>query len=87
MSGGTDGRGENLGGNEERHGIRPELIEERRQEVHGLEGLATDRRRVVLVLKGGNDEEDKVHCESNHLHLLSSVKLIIDQERGKIVAH
>ena len=33
---------------------------------------------VVIEVEGGDDEKDEVHEEANHLHLLSSVELVVN---------
>lgn len=76
---GADLSREDFTGDEESHGVGAELVEERRQEVHGLECVDTGRAGVVLVVKSRNDEEEEAHEEANLLHHLSSVHLVVDQ--------
>lgn len=86
VSGRTDGRGEDLGGDEEGDRIGSELVEERRQEIHGLEGGNTLDRGVVLVVEGGNDKQDEVHEESQLHHVLATEQLVVDEEAGAVVS-
>lgn len=37
-------------------------------------------RGVVFEMEARDDEEDKVHQEADHLHLLPAVELVVDQE-------
>ena len=86
VGGGTDWGWVDLGGDEEGHAVGAELVEERRQEVHGLEGVNAVDGRVVVVVEGGNDEEDEAEQEANLLHPLAAVELVINQEGGQVVA-
>ncbi len=36
---------------------------------------------VVLELERRDNEEDEVHEESNHLHLLATIQLVVDEKR------
>ncbi len=36
--------------------------------------------------EGGNKEEDEVHQETNHLHLLTTVEFIVDQKGCRFVS-
>ena len=79
----TDGGWVDFGSNQESNGIGAELIEEGRQEVHGLEGLDVSGRCIVAEMESGDDEEDEVHEKADHLHLLASVELIVNEEGYK----
>ena len=35
---------------------------------------------VVFEVEGGDDEEDKVHEETNHLHTLAPIEFVVDEE-------
>lgn len=72
-----------LGSDEEGNGIGTKLVEEGRQEVHGLEGFDVSGLCVVFKMETGNDEKDKVHEEADHLHLLASVELVVNEEGYK----
>lgn len=80
VSCGADGRGEDLSRDEEGDGVGAELVEEGREEVHGLEGVDALDVGVVVVVEGWDDEEDEVHEEANLLHPLASVVLVVDEE-------
>jgi len=41
---------------------------------------------VVLVVEGGDDEEDEAHEETDLLHPFSAVKFVVDEERGEVVS-
>ena len=69
-----------LGSDEESNGIGAKLVEEGRQEVHGLEVFDVSGLCVVFEMKSGNDEKDKVHEEADHLHLLAPVELVVNEE-------
>lgn len=86
VGGGTDGSGENLTGDEEGDRVGAELVEEGRDEVHGLEAVDTGRARVVIVLEGGDDEHEEAHEEANLLHVLAAVHLVVNEERSKVVS-
>lgn len=81
----SDGGGENLTGNEESDGVGAELVEEGGQEVHGLESVDTLGAGVVLVLERGDDEHEEAHEETNLLHPLTAVELVVDEESGAVV--
>ena len=85
VGGGTDRGGEDLTGDQEGDGVGTELVEEGRQEVHGLEAVDTGGRGVVLVLEGGDDEHEEAHEETDLLHVLTTVHLVVDEERGEVV--
>jgi hypothetical protein len=61
------------------------LVEERRQEVHGLESVDTVGGAVVLVVESRNNKQDEVHQEPNLLHPFPTVELVVDQERSEVV--
>lgn len=86
VGGGTDGRGEDLAGDEEGDRVGAELVEEGRDEVHGLESVDAGRARVVVVLEGGDDEHEEAHKEANLLHVLAAVQLVVDEERSEVVS-
>ena len=62
-----------FGGNEEGNSVGTKLVEERGEEVHGLELFDMCRRCVVFVMEGRDDEEDEIHEEADHLHLFATV--------------
>lgn len=80
VRGGADGRGVDLGRHEEGDGVGAELVEERGEEVHGLEGFDASDARVVLVVERGHDEEDEIEQEPDLHHHLAAVQLVVDQE-------
>ena len=80
VGGGTDGCGEDLSGDKEGDGVGTELVEEGGEEVHGLESMDTHFAGIVRVVEGGDDKEDEIHQESNLLHHLAAVVLVVDQE-------
>ena len=80
MGGGTDGGRVDFGGNEEGHGVGTELVEKGGEEVHGLELFDMCVRCVVFVVEARDDEEDKVHQEAHHLHLLAAVELVVNEK-------
>jgi len=82
---GTDGSWEAFGGDQEGHAVGAELLEERGQEVHGLESLDTGDAGVELVVESRNNEEDEVHEETKLLHVLTANNLVVDEESGKVV--
>ena len=83
---GTHRRRENFGRDQESDGVGAELVEERRQEVHGLKGMHTGRGLVVAEVEGRDDEEDEAREETDLLHHLAAVELVVYQEGRKIVA-
>jgi hypothetical protein len=66
--------------------IGTELVEEGRDEVHGLELVDTLGAGVVSEVECWNGEADKASEETNDLHPLAAVEFVVDQERGEIVA-
>ena len=80
MRGGADGGWVHFGGDEEGGAVGAELVEEGGQEVHGLEGFDVRGGGVVCVVEGGDDEEDEVHEEAEHLHLFAAVEFVVDEE-------
>ena len=60
MSGGADRCREDLGSDKESDTVGAELVEERGQEVHGLETVDVLRRREVVQGEPGVNEEDEV---------------------------
>lgn len=81
----TDGGGEDLSGDQEGDTVGTELVEERGQEVHGLEGVNVLGLGVVVVLEAGNDEEDEAHHETDDLSPLATVELVIDGPHSAVV--
>lgn len=81
----ADSDGIDLGRGNEGDRVGTELVEERRQEIHGLELLDVFRRGVVIQLEAGNDEQNEIHEETQGLHVLATVQLVVDQETSKIV--
>lgn len=86
VGGRANGRGEDLGGDEEGNGVGSELVEERRQKVHGLEGTNTLDRGVVLVVERRNNKQDEVHEETQLHHVLATEELVVDEEGGEVVS-
>lgn len=76
----------NLGSDEEGDRVRTKLVEERAQEVHGLEGFDVCRARVELVVESGDDEKDEVHKETHHLHPFAAIEFVVDEERSQVIA-
>ena len=64
---------------EERNGVRPELVEEGREKIHGLEDSDSGRGRAIFVVECGNNEEDKIHEEADLHHIFSTIELVVDQ--------
>lgn len=85
VSRGTDRSGETFSGNQESNTVGTELVEERGQEVHGLESLDVLLGGVVFVVETGDNEENEAHQETDLLHPLTSVELVVDEERGEVV--
>lgn len=86
VGGGADGRGENLTSNEEGDGVGAKLVEEGGDKVHGLEAVDAGGGLVVVVLEGGDDKHEEAHEEADLLHHLAAVELVVDEERGEVVA-
>ena len=82
---GSDGHRVNLSGRKEGDTVGAELLEEGRQEVHGLELLDMGFRGVVFELSTRDDEEEKVHEEAESHHVLAAIKLVVDQETCEVV--
>lgn len=80
VGGGTNGGGEHLASNQEGDRVGTKLVEKGRDKVHGLEGVDAGRRRVVLVLEGGNDKHEEAHEEANLLHHLAAVELVVNKQ-------
>lgn len=80
MGGGTDGCGVYFCCDEEGYGIWAKLVEKGREKVHCLKTDDVFFAGEVFVSKCGNDEEDKVHCEADHLHIFAAVEFVIDEE-------
>ena len=80
VGGGADGRGVDFGRDQEGDGVGAELVEEGREKVHGLEADDVFLLGEVVVVKRRDHEQDKIHEEADHLHLLAPVELVIDQE-------
>lgn len=85
VSGTTDGSGEDLSGDQEGDTVGTELVEERGQEVHGLEGVNVLDLSVVVVLEARNDEEDEAHHETDDLTPLATVELVVNGPHGTVV--
>lgn len=83
---GTDGGRENLTSDEEGDRVGTELVEERGDEVHGLESVDAGGANVVFVVEGRDDKHEEAHQESNLLHHLAAVHLVVDEERGEVVS-
>ena len=77
---GADGGGVHLGSDEEGHGVGAELVEEGGEEVHGLEGVDVRGLEEEVVVEGGDDEEDEVGSEADHLHPFAAIELVIDEK-------
>jgi hypothetical protein len=67
-------------------GIGTKLVEEGRNEVHGLELVDTLDAGIVIVVERWNGEANEASEETNDLHPLAAVEFVVDQERGEIVA-
>ena len=81
MSGGANRCRINLSCNEECRAIGSELVEERREEVHGLE--SSDVRLlegVVMVVECRHDKQNEVHEKAELLHPFPSYELVVDEE-------
>lgn len=85
VGGGTDGCGVHFSGDEEGNGVGAKLVEEGGEEVHGLEGVDTLDRLVVVVVERWHDKEDEVHEETELHHALSANELVVDEEGGEVV--
>ena len=83
---GTDGCGEHLSSDQERDGVGAELVEERRQEVHGLECVNMLGLREVLKVESRHNEENEIGHETDNHHPLASIELVVDQNRRKVVS-
>lgn len=83
---GTDGSRVAFSSDNESNTIGAELVEEGRQEVHGLERVNVFGRSVVLVVEARDNEEDEAHEETHLLHPLTAVQLVVDKERGSVVS-
>ena len=77
----TDGSRVHFCSDEEGDSIGAKLVKERGQEVHSLEFFYVRVGSIIGVVESGDNEEDKVHQETNDLHLLAAIEFIIDQER------
>lgn len=86
VGGGSHWGRENFTSDQEGYGVGSELVEERRQEVHGLEGVDAGFRGVVFVPEGGNDEAKEACQETNLLHVLAAIQLVVDEERRQVVS-
>ena len=86
MSSGTDRCGEDLSGDQERDRVGAKLVEERRQEVHGLESVNVLRLCEEVEMEGRDNEEDEVSHETDDHHPLTSVQLVVDHNGGKVVS-
>lgn len=80
MCSSTNWGGVNLSGDKEGDRVRAKLVEERGEKVHRLEGMNPIDVGVVVVMEGGHDKEDEVEEESNLLHPLAAIQLVIDEE-------
>ena len=81
----SDRSWENFGSNEESDGVGSKLVEKGGEEVHGLEGVNTVNTAVILVVESWDDEHDETHEETELLHILATVELVVDEERGQVV--
>ena len=79
MGGGTDRGRVDFGRDEECDSIGAELVEEGREEIHGLEADEVNFG-VVVVVEAWDDEEDEIHEEAKLLHVLTAVELVVDEE-------
>ena len=86
VSSGTDRCGEDLSGDQERDRVGAKLVEERRQEVHGLESVNVLRLCEEVEMEGRDNEEDEVSHETDDHHPLTSVQLVVDHNGGKVVS-
>ena len=83
---GADGSWVDFCGDEERDGVGTELVEEAGEEVHGLKFAEMGIGLVVCEVEAGDDEEDEIHEEADHLHPLSAVEFVVDEEGGEVVS-
>src|SRR5699024_49119 len=51
-----------------------------------LEAVDAGRASVVLVLECRDDKHEEAHEEANLLHHLAAVELVVDEDRGEVVA-
>ena len=86
VSSGADRGGEDLTSDEEGDAVGAELVEETAKEVHGLESMDVHGFGVVVVVERGDDEHDEAHEESDLLHHLATIELVVNQERSAVVA-
>lgn len=87
MSGSTYWGWKDLCGNQKGNAIGSELVEEGREKVHGHELVYTSALCIVGVVESWNHEADEVAKETNDLHPLATIILVVDQEGSQIVAH
>lgn len=87
VGGGADGCREDLGGYEEGDAVGAELVEERGQEVHGLESVDVVLAGEEVIGKSWNNEEDEIGHETDNHHPLAAVELVVNEERGKVVTN
>ncbi|KAJ6260796.1 hypothetical protein Dda_5026 [Drechslerella dactyloides] len=87
MSRSADGRRVDFSGDKESNRVRAELVEERGHEIHCLEGMDVFPRCEVVKRERRNDEKDEIEHEADDLHPFSAVELVVDEERGKVVAN
>ena len=85
MSSSTNGSREDLSSNKEGDRVGAKLVEERRQEIHGLERVNAGGRGIVLVVEGRNDKHKEAEEEADLLHHFAAVHLVIDEERSEVV--
>ena len=83
----TNRRWIDLGSNKECDSVGSELVEERREEIHGLELVDASDRDIVIVVERRYGETDETGDEADDLHPLAAVQLVVDQERGQVVAY
>ena len=84
MSGSSDSGREDFSCNEESDGVGSELVEERREEIHGLECTNPLDRGEIGVVEGRDDEEDKITEKSDLHHAFATVEFEINQ-KGLVV--
>jgi len=73
------------GGDDEGHGVGSELVEERGEEVHGLETVDAGLG-IVTVIEGRDNEEDEIAHETDDHHPFAAIEFIVDEKRGKVIS-
>ena len=88
MRGGTDWGWIYFGGEQERSGVRTELVPKGREKVQELEHFNGSAGLFKLCEKGSrNDEKNEVGEESDGLHSSATVEFVIDEQCRHVVAN